>query len=186
MSAALSNVDSGPMSKPPGLSKLLFLLGAISILTPFSLDMYLPALPSIARDLWANASAVELTLPSFFAGLALSQLLFGSLADHLGRRPPLLCGLALSVIGSVGCALSAGVASLTVWRVVQALKVGSASVIPRAVVRDRLGAVRHAPVRVRRLGRGGGERAPRWNPPRHGGRHVRRGHGAVLLYRWVR
>ena len=112
MPAALSNAEPGPMSKPPGLSKLLILLGAISILTPFSLDMYLPALPAIARDLKTTAGAVELTLPSFFAGLALSQLLFGSLADHLGRRPPLLCGLALSVVGSLGCALSAGVASL--------------------------------------------------------------------------
>jgi len=125
------------MSKPPGLSRLLVLLGAISILTPFALDMYLPALPAIAADLKASASAVELTLPSFFAGLAVSQLLFGSLADHLGRRPPLLCGLVLAVIGSVGCALSAGVAGLTFWRVVQALGVGSASVIPRAVIRDR-------------------------------------------------
>jgi DHA1 family bicyclomycin/chloramphenicol resistance-like MFS transporter len=125
------------MSKPPRLSRLLFLLGAISILTPFALDMYLPALPAIAADLKASASAVELTLPSFFAGLAVSQLLFGSLADHLGRRPPLLCGLVLAVIGSVGCALSAGVAGLTFWRVVQALGVGSASVIPRAVIRDR-------------------------------------------------
>jgi DHA1 family bicyclomycin/chloramphenicol resistance-like MFS transporter len=125
------------MSKQPGFSKLLMLLGTISILTPFSLDMYLPALPAIAQDLKAGAGAVELTLPAFFAGLALSQLLFGSLADHFGRRPPLLCGLALSVVGSVGCALSVGVVSLTVWRVVQALGVGSASVIPRAVIRDR-------------------------------------------------
>jgi MFS transporter, DHA1 family, multidrug resistance protein len=123
--------------KPPGMSKLLLLLGAISILTPFSLDMYLPALPAIAHDLKAGAGAVQLTLPAFFAGLAVSQLLFGSLADHLGRRPPLIWGLALSVIGSTGCALSAGVTALTVWRVVQALGVGSASVIPRAVIRDR-------------------------------------------------
>jgi len=137
MPSALSNVEPGAMSAPPALSKLLILLGAISILTPFSLDMYLPALPAIAQDLKTNANAVELTLPAFFAGLALSQLLFGSLADHLGRRPPLLCGLALSVIGSVGCALSGGIASLTVWRVIQALGVGSASVIPRAVIRDR-------------------------------------------------
>jgi DHA1 family bicyclomycin/chloramphenicol resistance-like MFS transporter len=137
MPAALPNVEPGSMSKPPRLSKLLILLGAISILTPFTLDMYLPALPAIAQDLKANASAVQLTLPSFFVGLALSQLLFGSLADQLGRRPPLLCGLALSVIGSVGCALSASVATLTVWRVIQALGVGSASVIPRAVIRDR-------------------------------------------------
>lgn len=137
MSTAVSNAELGAMSKQPGFSKLLILLGAISILAPFSLDMYLPALPAIAEDLKAHASAVELTLPSFFVGLAVSQLLFGSLADHLGRRPPLLCGLALSVVGSVGCALSGGVASLTIWRVVQALGVGSASVIPRAVIRDR-------------------------------------------------
>ncbi len=125
------------MSKPPGFSRLLLLLGAISLLTPFSLDMYLPALPAIAADLQAGAGAVQLTLPAFFAGLAVSQLLFGTLADHLGRRPPLLCGLALSVIGSVGCASCGSVHSLTIWRTVQALGVGSASVIPRAVIRDR-------------------------------------------------
>jgi MFS transporter, DHA1 family, multidrug resistance protein len=125
------------MSNPPGFSKLLFLLGAISILTPFSLDMYLPALPAIANDLGASAAAVQSTLPAFFVGLAVSQLLFGTLADQLGRRPPLLCGLALSVVGSVGCALSANVAALTTFRVLQALGVGSASVIPRAVIRDR-------------------------------------------------
>ncbi len=95
--------------KPPQISKLLVLLGAISILTPFSLDMYLPALPAIAADLSAGASAVQLTLPVFFVGLAASQLMFGSLADHLGRRPPLLWGLALFVTGSVGCALSPSV-----------------------------------------------------------------------------
>ena len=137
MSTAVSDLPPRAMSKPPRLSRLLVLLGAISILTPFALDMYLPALPAIAADLKASPSAVELTLPSFFAGLAVSQLLFGSLADHLGRRPPLLWGLVLAVIGSVGCALSAGVAGLTFWRVVQALGVGSASVIPRAVIRDR-------------------------------------------------
>lgn len=125
------------MPKLPGFSRLLILLGAISILSPFSLDMYLPALPAIAADLHAGAAAVQFTLPAFFAGLAVSQLLFGTLADHLGRRPPLLFGLLLSVIGSAGCALSANVHSLTVWRTIQALGVGSASVIPRAVIRDR-------------------------------------------------
>jgi DHA1 family bicyclomycin/chloramphenicol resistance-like MFS transporter len=125
------------MSNPPGFSKLLLLLGAISILTPFSLDMYLPALPAIAHDLGASAAAVQSTLPAFFVGLAISQLLFGTLADQLGRRPPLLCGLALSVVGSLGCALTANGAALTTFRVLQALGVGSASVIPRAVIRDR-------------------------------------------------
>jgi MFS transporter, DHA1 family, multidrug resistance protein len=137
MPAALPNLDSRRHARPPRMSKLLLLLGAISILTPFSLDLYLPALPSIAADLKASAAAVQLTLPAFFVGMAISQLFFGSLADHVGRRPPLLCGLALAVAGSVGCALAQGVTALTVWRVVQALGVGSASVIPRAVVRDR-------------------------------------------------
>jgi MFS family permease len=80
---------------------------------------------------------VQLTLPVFFVGLAISQLFFGSVADHVGRRPPLLCGLALLVLGSVGCALAHAVNTLTIWRLVQALGVGSASVIPRAIVRDR-------------------------------------------------
>lgn len=125
------------MTKQPGMSKLLVLLGVISLLAPFSIDLYLPALPSIASDLRAGAGAVQMTLPAFFIGLAASQLLFGSLADHLGRRPPLLYGLALIAVGSIGCALAHSVTALTAWRVVQAGGVGSASVIPRAVVRDR-------------------------------------------------
>jgi len=145
MPPALLNAEPSS-KKPPKLSRLVALLGAISILTPFSLDMYLPALPAIAQDLKAEPSAAQLTLPAFFVGLALSQLLFGSLADHLGRRPPLLCGLALAVIGSTGCALSEGITALTVWRVVQALGVGSASVIPRAVIRDRFDVVHTARV----------------------------------------
>jgi MFS transporter, DHA1 family, multidrug resistance protein len=119
------------------MSKLLLLLGSITILSPFSLDLYLPALPSIATELHAGPGAVQLTLPVFFVGLAVSQLFFGSIADHVGRRPPLLCGLALLILGSVGCALAQGVATLTVGRLIQALGVGSASVIPRAIVRDR-------------------------------------------------
>jgi DHA1 family bicyclomycin/chloramphenicol resistance-like MFS transporter len=126
------------------MSKLLVLLGSISILTPFSIDLYLPALPAIARDLQAGAGAVQLTLPVFFVGLALSQLVFGSLADHFGRRPPLLWGLAVVVMGSIGCALAPSNGLLTMWRGVQALGVGAASVIPRAVVRDRFDVVHTA------------------------------------------
>jgi len=137
MPPASSNVDSRLADKPPRNPKLLLLLGSITILAPFSLDLYLPALPSIASNLRASAGSVQLTLPVFFVGLAVSQLFFGSIADHLGRRRPLLCGLALLVMGSVGCALAQGITALTAWRLVQALGVGSASVIPRAIVRDR-------------------------------------------------
>jgi len=124
-------------AKAPGMSPLLLLLGGISLLTPMSIDLYLPALPAIATDLGASPGAVQLTLPAFFIGLAISQLSFGSFADHFGRRPPLLCGLSLFAVASVGCALSHSATSLTLWRVLQSLGVGSASVIPRAVVRDR-------------------------------------------------
>lgn len=137
MSSAASNDETQRSAQPPQMSKLLVVLGAISVLTPFSIDMYLPALPAIALDLHASAAAVQFTLPAFFAGLACSQLFFGSLADRVGRRPPLLWGLALLVAGSVGCAIAPNIATLTLFRVVQSLGVGSASVIPRAIVRDR-------------------------------------------------
>jgi DHA1 family bicyclomycin/chloramphenicol resistance-like MFS transporter len=133
----MSALPGTPTSPPPQISKLLLLLGAIALLGPLSVDLYLPALPGIATDLQATAASVQLTLPAFFVGLAISQLLFGSLADHFGRRPPLLAGLTLIVIGSVGCALSTSVTALMAWRLIQALGVGGASVIPRAVVRDR-------------------------------------------------
>ncbi len=123
-------------SHSPQMPRLLLLLGAISLLAPCCVDMYLPALPTIATDLHASASTVQLTLPAFCAGFALSQLGFGTLADHLGRRPCLLAGLALLVIASLACALSESGTALTFWRVIQAVGVGSATVIPRAVVRD--------------------------------------------------
>jgi DHA1 family bicyclomycin/chloramphenicol resistance-like MFS transporter len=126
-----------PAGNPPQMSRLLLLLGSIAILMPFSLDIYLPALPAIAADLKASAGAVQLTLPAYFVGLAISQLFFGSIADHFGRRTPLLCGLVVLIVGSTGCALAQNITALTAWRLVQALGVGSASVIPRAIVRDR-------------------------------------------------
>jgi len=131
-------------SKLPGMSKLLVLLGLISLLAPFSIDLYLPALPAVAADLHAGPGAVQLTLPAFFIGLAVSQLLFGSIADHVGRRPPLLWGLGLIALGSGGCAMAHSVTALTAWRVIQAGGVGSAAVIPRAVVRDRFDLVHMA------------------------------------------
>ena len=74
------------------MSKLLVLLGTISLLTPFTLDIYLPALPAIAADLQASAGGGAVDFAGVFRLSRLSQLLFGSLADHIGRRPPLLVG----------------------------------------------------------------------------------------------
>ncbi len=114
------------------------LLAALTAIGPLSIDMYLPAFPAIAEDLWASRGAVERSLPVFLAGLALGQLFYGPLSDRFGRRPPLLVGLSLYMVGCVGCAAAASIEQLTAWRLVQALGAGVGMVVSRAVIRDRL------------------------------------------------
>lgn len=102
-----------------------------------SIDMYLPSLPTIAAEFGSDPSAAQFTLSSFFIGLALGQALHGPLADRYGRKPPLYAGLALYTVASVGCALAPDIATLTVWRFIQAVGGCAGIVIARAVVRDR-------------------------------------------------
>lgn len=115
----------------------LWLLGGLTALAPLSIDMYLPAFPSIAQALQTSRGSVERTLPIFLAGLALGQLVYGPLSDRLGRRPPLLAGLVIYIGCSLACALTADIGQLTVWRFLQALGGGAGLVIARAVIRDR-------------------------------------------------
>ncbi|HET8731297.1 MAG TPA: multidrug effflux MFS transporter [Moraxellaceae bacterium] len=114
----------------------ILLMGALTALGPLSIDMYLPAFPSIARELGAPGR-VELTLASFFIGLALGQLVYGPLSDHTGRKPPLYVGLTLYVLASVGASLSHDIQTLVVWRFLQGMGGCAGMVISRAVVRDR-------------------------------------------------
>ncbi len=89
-------MSSKPVSQPdiPQLGLVLFLvLGAIGALTPLAIDMYLPAMPTIAQDLGVTAGAVQITLTVYTAGFAIGQLLHGPLADSFGRRPILLFGV---------------------------------------------------------------------------------------------
>ncbi len=114
----------------------LILMGALTAIGPFSIDLYLPAFPAIAAGLNVSQGDVERTMAAYLVGLAGAQIFYGPLADRYGRKPPLLVGLAIYVIASLGCALSSDIASLTAWRAAQALGGAAGIVIPRAVIRD--------------------------------------------------
>ncbi len=116
---------------------LVLLLGSLIAVGPLSIDMYLPGLPAIGHDLHAGAASVQQTVSAFFIGIALGQLVYGPLSDRLGRRGPMLFGLGLYLLASIGCALSSSIEMLVVFRVLQALGGCAGMVIARAVVRDR-------------------------------------------------
>jgi len=116
--------------------RLALILGAQTAMGPLAIDTYLPALPTITRQFGASAAAVQLSLSVYFIGIALGQAVYGPLSDRHGRRPPLFVGLALFVVGSLGCALAPNVTALVAFRFVQALGGCAPLVIPRAVVRD--------------------------------------------------
>ncbi len=115
---------------------LLFLMGSLAAIGPFSIDTYLPAMPEIARQMGTSADRVQSTLAAYFVGLALGQLVVGPLADRFGRRPPLLVGLAVYVAASVGCSLAPSVEALMVLRALQAFGACAGLVASRAVLRD--------------------------------------------------
>jgi DHA1 family bicyclomycin/chloramphenicol resistance-like MFS transporter len=117
-------------------AKNAIVLGLLSAVGPFAIDMYLPALPTIAADLHASASAAQMTLVSFFVTFGLCQIIYGPISDMVGRKPPLYAGLALFIAGSIGCALAPNVAWLVLFRAVQGAGAASVMVIPRAIIRD--------------------------------------------------
>lgn len=115
---------------------LVLVLGTLIALGPLTIDMYLPALPSIVDGLHSTAAQVQLTLTGTLAGLALGQLVIGPVSDAVGRRTPLFAGLALHITASVLCALAPNIAVLGALRVLQGLGIATTGVITMAVVRD--------------------------------------------------
>ncbi|MFG3553093.1 multidrug effflux MFS transporter [Micromonospora sp. NPDC047557] len=117
-------------------ARLVLVLGALIAIGPLTIDMYLPALPAITAGLQTTETAVQLTLTGTLIGLALGQLLIGPLSDVVGRRLPLLAGLAAHIVASVLCVFAPNIAVLGVLRVLQGLGVAAATVVATAVVRD--------------------------------------------------
>ena len=111
-------------------------LGLLSAIGPFAIDMYLPALPSIGQNLNASMGAVQGSLMAFFIALGIGQIVYGPVSDMVGRKAPLYFGLALFGLGSIGCALAPDIRTLVVLRFVQGLGACAGMVVPRAVVRD--------------------------------------------------
>ena len=116
---------------------LILLLGLLTAFGPMSIDMYLPAFPAIAREFGVDIAAVQYTLAAYNVGLALGQLLYGPLADQLGRKPNLLMGMMLYAVAAIGCSWADSVSSLVLLRLLQAVGGCSGMVLARAIVRDK-------------------------------------------------
>lgn len=121
----------------PGNVRLIALLGLLSAFGPFSIDLYLPSLPTIAETFHRPPSQAALTVVAFLAGIAVGQLGYGPLSDRIGRRGPLIGGIILYIASSLGCAVAPSLAVLIALRFLQAVGACAGIIIPRAVVRDR-------------------------------------------------
>ncbi len=115
---------------------IILILGVLSLVSPFAVDMYLPAFSLVAKQFHTNTSAISLSLSSYFAGFALGQVFYGPLLDRFGRKPPLVVGLVLYIAASLGCAHPHDLNTLTGLRFVQALGGCVAQVGAVAMVRD--------------------------------------------------
>lgn len=117
-------------------ASLPIVLGLLTAVGLFAIDMYLPALPEIGQGLHAGSGAVQASLVSFFVAMALSQLIYGPVSDMIGRKKPLYFGLSLFSIGAIGCALSPSIEWLVGFRALQGVGACAGAVICRAIVRD--------------------------------------------------
>lgn len=116
--------------------RLIVILGSLIAMGPLTIDMYLPALPTITTELATTSAVVQLTLTGTLLGLALGQLVIGPLSDALGRKRPLVAGVALHVVASLLCAVAPNIAVLGAFRVLQGVGAAAGAVIALAIVRD--------------------------------------------------
>lgn len=116
--------------------RMALLLGLLSAVGPFAIDMYLPALPQVARDLGTSESTAALTLTSYFIVFGLAQLIYGPMSDAVGRKKPLAIGVAIFLTATVAASLAPSMGWLIAARAVQGLGAATLMAVPRAVIRD--------------------------------------------------
>jgi len=114
----------------------ILLLGALTALGPFTIDLYLPAFPALEASLGVSEAEVQLTLTGTTVGFALGQLVVGPLSDKFGRRLPLILATALHITASLGAALSTDLATLGLFRVLMGIGAAGGGVVAMAMVRD--------------------------------------------------
>ncbi|QEE35949.1 multidrug effflux MFS transporter [Octadecabacter sp. SW4] len=117
--------------------RFALILGLLSAVGPFAIDMYLPGMPMIEGDLDASVAATQMTLTAYFIVFGLAQLVYGPWSDQVGRKPPLYLGLGIFAFATVGCALSPTIGWLIAFRAMQGLGGAVLMVVPRAIIRDR-------------------------------------------------
>lgn len=118
------------------LFRMALLLGLLAAVGPFAVDMYLPALPHIATDLGTSETGAALTLTSYFITFGIAQMVYGPMADAIGRKPPMLIGVVIFLAATVVAALAPSIGWLVAARAVQGLGAATLMVVPRAVIRD--------------------------------------------------
>ncbi|KRD10506.1 multidrug transporter [Flavobacterium sp. Root901] len=116
--------------------QLILILGSLTALGPFSIDMYLPGFSGIAKDLNTSVAKVSMSLSSYFIGISAGQLLYGPLLDRFGRKKPLFIGLMVYILASLGCVYVADIDSFIFLRFIQAIGSCAATVASVAMVRD--------------------------------------------------
>ncbi len=131
-----SNIEEFMKARQKYFFVIILILGALATISPFSIDMYLPGFPAIAKDLDTTIDQVQLSLTAYLVGISIGQILYGPLLDRFGRKNPLYVGLSIYVLASIGCAFTQSVGSLVVMRFMQALGGCVGIVAAQALVRD--------------------------------------------------
>lgn len=116
--------------------KLILILGSLTALGPFSIDMYLPGFAGIAKDLNTTVANVSLTLSSYFIGISAGQLLYGPLLDRFGRKKPLFIGMLVYILASLGCVFVTDIDTFIGLRFIQAIGSCAVTVASVSMVRD--------------------------------------------------